>query len=472
MPELPEVETVRRTLEHQILNEEIKDVKVYYDNIIENVSTDEFIKKLKGECITKINRYGKYLIFIFNHVSIISHLRMEGKFFLKDENEPKEKHEHIIFEFVSGRTLRYHDTRKFGKMALISSININDIMEYPALRKLGPEANCEVSPQYLYNALKMRHEPIKTALLNQEVIAGLGNIYVDEVCFLSKIHPHTSCCYITFDDVENIIKNAKLTLDKAITEGGTTIRSYTSSLGVTGRFQVYLHVHTKEGCPCEICNTTIKKMVVGGRGTYYCPNCQKEIKPYVIGLTGGIAMGKSIITKYLVNNDYYVIDSDEIVKSLLKEEKVKASIANLFGEEFITNNTIDKGKLAKLIFQNESKRQQLNSLIHPLVKEKIKHKIKQSSSKLIFVDIPLLYEASFDDLCDKVIVIYTDYDTNLKRLMERDNIAIEYAKSKIASQMDIEIKKEKANYIIDNSHDLCYTYKQLEEILKTIKEEE
>ena len=104
MPELPEVETVRRTLEHQIINEEIKDIKVYYDKIIENVSKDEFVTKLIGETITKINRYGKYLIFILNNVSIIAHLRMEGKFFLKDVNEPVEKHEHIIFEFKSNRT--------------------------------------------------------------------------------------------------------------------------------------------------------------------------------------------------------------------------------------------------------------------------------------------------------------------------------------------------------------------------------
>ena len=111
-------------------------------------------------------------------------------------------------------------------------------------------------------------------------------------------------------------------------------------------------------------------------------------------------------------------------------------------------------------------------MIHPLVKEKIKNKIKQAKGEIIFLDIPLLYEASFDDLCDKVIVVYTDYLTNLERLKKRDQIDDEYAKNKIASQMDIEIKKQKANYIIDNSHDLCYTYKQIEDILQRIKKEE
>lgn len=472
MPELPEVETVRRTLEHQIINEEIKDIKVYYDKIIENVSKDEFVTKLIGEAITKINRYGKYLIFILNNVSIIAHLRMEGKFFLKDVNEPVEKHEHIIFEFKSNRTLRYHDTRKFGKMALINSTDMSVIMNYPSLKKLGPEANQNVSEEYLYNALVKRHEPIKTALLNQEIIAGLGNIYVDEVCFLSKIHPHTSCTFITKNDVATIIKNAKTILDKAILAGGTTIRSYTSSLGVTGRFQVYLHVHTKEGSPCDVCGTIVKKMVVGGRGTYYCPNCQKEKTKLAIGITGGIAMGKSEVTKYLKSHQYEVVDSDEIVKNLLKEQKVINQIKELFGDDYIENEKVNKVKLGQLIFTKEDERLKLNNLIHPLVKEKIKNKIKQAKGEIIFLDIPLLYEASFDDLCDKVIVVYTDYLTNLERLKRRDQIDDEYAKNKIASQMDIEIKKQKANYIIDNSHDLCYTYKQIEDILQRIKKEE
>lgn len=470
MPELPEVETVRRTLEHQILNEQIKDVLVYYDKIIENISTIDFINKLKGEKLIKINRYGKYLIFIFEHLSLISHLRMEGKFFLKANNLPKKEHEHIIFEFASGNSLRYHDTRKFGKMALVESTNMDEIMKYPALKKLGIEANDPLlNVDYLYNILKTKTESIKTALLNQEIIAGLGNIYVDEVCFLSKIHPATSCAYLTKEDVSNIIKNSREVLTKAIEAGGTTIRSYTSSLGVTGRFQLSLHVHTLAGKPCEVCHTIIKKQVVGGRGTYFCPNCQRQIKKQVIGITGGIAMGKSSITSYLKKNNYDVIDSDEIVKKLLSTKKVIEKINDLFGKEYLINNMVNKPKLGQLIFNNIEERNKLNNLIHPLVKEEIKKQIRQNKSPIIFIDVPLLYEASFNDLCDKVIVVYTDYQTNLRRLIERDHIDEKLAKMKISSQMDIEIKKEKADYLIDNSLDLCYTYKQLNQILNKIR---
>lgn len=469
MPELPEVETVRKTLEHQILNEEIKNVVVYYDKIIENVSTLDFINKLKGEKLIKINRYGKYLIFIFEHISLISHLRMEGKFFLKPSTLPKTEHEHIIFEFVSGNSLRYHDTRKFGKMALIESTSMDEIMKYPALKKLGIEANNPLlSVDYLYNILKNKTEPIKTALLNQEIIAGLGNIYVDEVCFLSKVHPATSCRYITKEDVSNIIKNSREVLTKAIEAGGTTIRSYTSSLGVTGRFQLSLHVHTLAGKPCEVCHAIIKKQVVGGRGTYFCPNCQRQIKEQVIGLTGGIAMGKSSITSYLKKHNYDVVDSDEIVKKLLTTRMVIEKIEDLFGNSYLINNMVNKPKLGQLIFNNSDERNKLNNLIHPLVKEEIKKQIKKSKSSIIFIDVPLLYEASFDDLCDRVIVVYTDYQTNIERLIQRDNIDETLAKKKIASQMDIELKKQKADYLIDNSLDLCYTYKQLNQILNKI----
>lgn len=469
MPELPEVETVRRTLEQQILNEVIKDVKVYYDKIIENVSVNLFICKLKNERLIRINRYGKYLIFIFEHVSLISHLRMEGKFFIKNNDSKIDMHEHIIFEFESGNSLRYHDTRKFGKMALIESTNMDDIMNYPSLKKLGLEANSDnLTPEYLYEKLTKRTEPIKSALLNQEIIAGLGNIYVDEVCFLSKIHPLTSCKYLTMEDAKNIIKNSKEVLTNAINAGGTTIRSYTSSLGVTGRFQLSLHVHTLVNKPCEVCHTLIKKIIVGGRGTYYCPFCQKQIKKQVIGITGGIAMGKSIITSYLTNNNYFVIDSDEIVKKLLKTDFVKTNIKSLFGNEYVINNEVNKKMLASKIFNDDVERNKLNNLIHPLVLKEIKRQIKASSELLIFVDVPLLYEASFDSICNQVIVIYTDYKTNIDRLMKRDNIDESFAKSKISSQMDIEIKKQKANYLIDNSLDLCYTYKQLDDIIANI----
>ena len=243
MPELPEVETVRQVLRTQILGLTIKKINVFYNKIIENVSEETFIKELTNEEFIEIDRIGKYLIFILKEHSLVVHLRMEGKFFFKKENDSYSKHEHIEFVFDNSRTLRYHDTRKFGRFVLLNTTNIEEIKKYSALSKLGPDGNSDVDYKKVYEILKKQKTSIKGALLDQTVIAGLGNIYVDEVCFMAKLHPELPCNKLSLDDCKNIVEASKDVLNKAIALGGTTIRSYTSSLGVTGRFQNELLVH-------------------------------------------------------------------------------------------------------------------------------------------------------------------------------------------------------------------------------------
>lgn len=273
MPELPEVETVRKTLKNLILNRTIESIDVYYSKIIKEPSLSGFKSKLVGKTLKDINRLGKYLIFIFDDIALISHLRMEGKYFIKNQSESVEKHEHIIFNFTDGTSLRYHDVRKFGTMDLR---NIDEIYTTNPLKKLGLEPfNPLMNVAYLKEKLSKKEVAIKTCLLDQQIFTGLGNIYVDEVLFLSKLNPEKKASKLSNNDFQNIIDNSVKVLNKAILLGGTTIRSYTSSLGVTGRFQNELNVHTKIGEPCPICNTIIEKTRVNGRGTYYCPKCQK-----------------------------------------------------------------------------------------------------------------------------------------------------------------------------------------------------
>lgn len=467
MPELPEVETVKEILKKQIIGKRIKSVFVYYEGILENVSKNVFCNSLINEEIVNIERYGKYLFFILNNYTIVSHLRMEGKYFIKGEKEPVSIHEHIIFSFHDNSTLRYHDTRKFGKMVLLKTTSLEEVMKYPALAKLGPEANSStLDGKYIYEKLKNKKMPIKTALLDQSIISGLGNIYVDEVCNLCKIHPLTISSKITLNQCEQIVEASRKTLEKAIKEGGTTIRSYTSSLGVTGRFQQHLLVHTKDYC--YTCGTKVKKIVVGGRGTYFCPKCQ-EHKKIVVGITGVIASGKSSVVNYLKGNKYTVIDSDLIVKELYKEQFVKSKIAKTFGTKYIENNEINKKDLGKLIFTNKAERQKLNELIHPLVRKAILEKIDNFMGEIVFVDIPLLFEAGFNDICDYVIVIYTNETKNIERLMQRDNITKEDALLRINAQMPLVNKCYLADFIIDNSSSLCYTYERLNQIIEMIK---
>jgi len=273
VPELPEVETVKNTLKNLILNKEIRDVDIFYDRIIRNVSNDEFKSKLVGNKFEDITRYGKYLIFHIGELRLISHLRMEGKYFIKDVDEPKNKHDHIIIYFSNGETLRYNDVRKFGTMDIVSK---NDLYTNSPLIKLGLEPFDEsLNTEYLKKKFANKKVSVKTALLDQSILTGLGNIYVDEVLFMCRLNPLKKVDKLKKKDLENIIKYSIIVLNKAIKLGGTTIRSYTSSLGVTGLFQNELLVHTKEGEPCPSCSRPILKQKVNGRGTYYCEVCQK-----------------------------------------------------------------------------------------------------------------------------------------------------------------------------------------------------
>lgn len=270
MPELPEVETVRSILEKNILNKTILDVEIRYDKILQNSTKEDFSNKLKNQTFIEMKRKGKYLICVLSDYYLIVHLRMEGKFFLMHD-EPLSNHDHIIFKFNDSE-LRYNDTRKFGTMHLFErTIDINKINP---LTKVGLEPFEEgFNINYLKPFFKKSTKPIKTTLLDQSIIAGLGNIYVDEVLFMSGLHPLQKTKDLTDDNIESIINNSKIVLQKAINLGGTTIRSFQSSHDITGRFQNHLLVHTKSNCPK--CNKNISKIRVGGRGTYYCEQCQK-----------------------------------------------------------------------------------------------------------------------------------------------------------------------------------------------------
>ena len=272
MPEIAEVETVRNTLKKIILNKRIKEIKAYYPKILlDDVS---FVNQcLRKERFIDIKRRGKWLLFETEHYFLLSHLRMEGKYFIKKENDPIEKHEHVEIIFDDGTSLRYHDTRKFGRMKVVKK---EELESFEGIHKQGIEPiDKNLTLEYLYKKLHNHSIPIKTLLLDQTIISGLGNIYANEVLFDAQISPFKVGSKVTKKECERIISSCYKIISKAIESGGTTIRSYTSSLGVTGRFQQYLKVHKKEKEPCEVCSSFIQKDFIGGRSTYYCPKCQK-----------------------------------------------------------------------------------------------------------------------------------------------------------------------------------------------------
>ncbi len=276
MPELPEVETVRRALERKLKNKIIYDINIIYPNIFEGQDISLVKEKIVKQKINEIQRRGKWLMFLLDDYYLLSHLRMEGKYFYRDFKDNINKHEHVIFNINNEFELRYQDVRKFGKMYLVEKDKIN---EETHLSKLGLEVWDEkMTVSYLKEKFKNKNLPIKTVLLDQEIILGIGNIYADEILFLSKINPYIKAKDLDEDKLLNIINNTKIVLEKAIEKGGTTIRSYTSEEGISGRFQNDLYVHQREKEKCYECGNIIIKVKIGGRGTYYCNCCQKQYK--------------------------------------------------------------------------------------------------------------------------------------------------------------------------------------------------
>ena len=273
MPELPEVETVKNSLKGRLLGKKILDVRVYWNRIIEFPNVDMFIHQIRGQTIRDMDRYGKWIIFVLDDYYLLSHLRMEGKYFFKMPSDIMKKHEHVVFCLDDGVELRYHDVRKFGKMQLIPK---EDIEKYGPFVEMGLEPwDKKLNVFYLKERYCKKKLPIKSVLLDQSIVVGIGNIYADEILFLSGIHPLKKASCLSDDELKRIIFNTKKVLKDAILKGGTTIRSYTSVDGVHGLFQQELLVHGKDKEKCMKCGCLIEKIKVSGRGTYFCPSCQK-----------------------------------------------------------------------------------------------------------------------------------------------------------------------------------------------------
>ena len=203
MPELPEVETVKESLKLRLNNKKIIRTRVLWDNIIAYPSKEKFIKETANQSINDVKRRGKFLLFDLDDYYLLSHLRMEGKYFFKTKDDDINKHEHVIFDLDDGSELRYMDTRKFGKMYLIKK---EDIDKIGPLVKLGLEPwDDNLTSEYLLDKYKKKKLPIKSVLLDQNIIVGIGNIYADEILFLSKINPLKKCNLITKEEAENIV---------------------------------------------------------------------------------------------------------------------------------------------------------------------------------------------------------------------------------------------------------------------------
>ena len=289
MPELPEVEVVKRSLTSKIQKLVVEKITVKDEKLRYRINKKK-LKILLGLKIIKILRRSKFLLFIFEKNTVmLVHLGMTGKFFFLNKNAKKfktsfyynideskdNKHNRLIFSLSKKQKLIYNDVRKFGFIKILDKRQLQYNLH---LKNLGPEPlGNSFDFKYFKNYLINRNRTIKDILMDQKFVSGLGNIYVNEVLFLSKVKPTKKTYLIKNSEIYKIIKNTKKTLKKAISLGGSSLRDFSSSDGKKGEFQQYFYVYGRKGENClnRNCNKKIKKIIIGNRATFYCPKCQK-----------------------------------------------------------------------------------------------------------------------------------------------------------------------------------------------------
>ncbi len=273
MPELPEVETIVRSLRPLLTGREIVDVKVTYDPIIGYPDKETFAAELPGRQIETVGRRGKYIvIYLVGNELLVTHLRMSGKLIYIENAAEIDKHTHVVISLDNGYQLRFVEIRKFGRMYLIPK---TAPQKAGGFANLGPEP-LEMSEEEFLQAMEKKKTRIKPLILKQEFIAGIGNIYADEALFLSKIHPERTADTLNLEDKKLLFKAIQQVLLQGIENRGTTRRDYVDSFGESGNNQNYLNVYGLEGEPCKNCGTPILRIQVGGRSSHYCPNCQSK----------------------------------------------------------------------------------------------------------------------------------------------------------------------------------------------------
>ncbi len=271
---MPEVENVRMSLETLVSGKTISRVSVRLPRIIRQPENPrDFEEELRGRRIEGVSRRGKYLLFAVPPYTLVSHLRMEGQYALAaSPSEALQPHTHVLFDLSDGMQLRYRDVRQFGTMDLI--LDTDPLPK--GVSELGPEPFDEnLSSRVFHRLLAQRQAPIKAVLLDQNVLAGLGNIYVDESLFYAGLHPQQAANTVSKQKAATLLVMIRQVLSRAIDAGGSSIKSYVDGYGRHGGFQIELAVYGREGQPCVRCGGPIRKTRVAGRGTHFCPKCQK-----------------------------------------------------------------------------------------------------------------------------------------------------------------------------------------------------
>jgi len=270
MPELPEVETTLRGISSHIDQCRVKKINIYQEKLRWPIEK-KLHSKLSGKQLLKLQRRGKYLILDFKKGSLLIHLGMSGSLRILDSNISLEKHDHFEIIFDNNKTLRLRDPRRFGAVIWTEE----NWQDHKLIKSLGPEPlTDEFNTEYLHEASRKKSSAVKSFIMDSHIVVGVGNIYASEALFRAGIHPTRAAKRISKKRFENLVTAIKTVLEKAINEGGTTLKDFTNAEGKPGYFTQQLNVYGKANQPCPTCSTPIKHKVIAQRATYYCSHCQ------------------------------------------------------------------------------------------------------------------------------------------------------------------------------------------------------
>jgi len=273
MPELPEVETVCRTLAQVLKGRRIVDVpRIAWERTIAEPAPELFREALRDRPIEGVDRRAKYVIIrLDNDEAVVVHLRMTGRLTITDADVQPDTHTHVVFRLDNGQQLMFHDQRKFGRIWLLDRAGLAALHG-----KLGPEPLGEALTAAEFQILLRRRKGrLKPLLLDQKLLAGMGNIYVDEALWLAKLHPLQLVGDLSDDAIDTLYEAIRQVLTNAIANRGTTFADYRDGWGFAGSNQQFLNVYDRAGNPCPRCGTSIERVVVAQRGTHLCPHCQQ-----------------------------------------------------------------------------------------------------------------------------------------------------------------------------------------------------
>lgn len=273
MPELPEVETIRRGLEPALISQKIVKCKFFAKKLRWEIVTSDFAGFVNEQSVLSLSRRGKYIIVhLDNDAAIVIHLGMSGRLGLFHQTAPIEKHTHAIFYLSNGMELRYRDPRRFGSIEVAPP---HTIASFPRFSHLGVEPlSNEFNFQYLTKKTKSMRA-IKLVIMDAKIVVGVGNIYANESLFYSKIDPRRHANSLSVQEIQALVKSLKRVLNTAIEKGGTTLNDFRNAYGEPGFFQLELAVYGRADHPCPLCGHSIHKTMVGARSTFFCPHCQK-----------------------------------------------------------------------------------------------------------------------------------------------------------------------------------------------------